>query len=355
MQPIPVEDRVPLADKVRTLKQSVAKAVTEEFFLRHPDWTARYGERGRERGIEDALYHLDFLAGAIETGSDAPFRDYALWTGGVLRARGIAPAFVAENLRQVRDALAPHLSATEGALLAEFIRSGCDAIETAPAAQRDGEEGDLDLTRSLFLQALLQGRRKAAANVALEALKAGHVIVDVYAEVLQEALYSVGARWETNEITVAQEHTATAITQYVLALLYERLAPAVTCRGKAVVAGVEGELHQVGANMVADALEADGWDVRFLGTNMPHDGILKVVQEHEADVVGISATMLFNVPKVRRLVAEVRQRSGEKVRVVVGGGAFRSTPKLYAEIGAAGSAPGLREAIILLRGLAQKE
>ena len=160
-------------------------------------------------------------------------------------------------------------------------------------------------------------------------------------------------RWEANEITVAQEHTATAIAQYVLALLYERLRPEEIRRGKAVITGVEGELHQVGANMVADALEADGWDVRFLGTNMPHEGILKVVQEHEADVVGISATMLFNLPNVRRLVAEVKQGSGEKVRVVVGGGAFRSAPKVYVEMGADGSAPGLREAINLLRGLPQ--
>ncbi len=308
MQPIPLEERVPLADKLRTLKQSVAEAVTEEFFRRHPDWLVRYGERGRQRGIEDALYHLDFLAGAIEAGSDAPFQDYARWTAGVLRARGIAPAFVAENLRQVEEALAPHLSEIEGAL-AGRVHSGWDVMPSRadPAERRDDEGGALALTRSLFLQALLQGQRKPAATVALEALNAGHAILDIYAEVLQESLYSVGRRWAANEITVAQEHTATAITQYVLALLYERLEPADTRRGKAVITGVEGELHQVGANMVADALESDGWDVRFLGTNMPHEGILKVVQEHKADVVGISATMLFNLPKVRRLVAEIRQ------------------------------------------------
>lgn len=353
MLSIPLSERVLFSDKLRTLKQSVAEAVTEEFFRGHPDWSARYGERGRQRGIEDALYHVDFLAGAIEAGSDAPFKDYARWTAGVLRARGIPSDFFAENLRQVKEALAPHLSGTENALLAEFIWGGCDSIEADPAERKVSEGGELALTRRLFLQAILQGQRKPAATIALEALNAGHGILNVYAEVLQEALYSVGCRWEANEITVAQEHIATAIAQYVLALLYDRLKPPDTRRGRVVITGVEGELHQVGANMVADALETDGWDVRFLGTNLPHEGILKVVQEHEADVVGISATMLYNLPQVRRLVAEIRQRFGGKVRVVVGGGAFRSSPKLAAEIGADGAAPCLREAIILLRGLAE--
>ena len=107
MQPIPPEIRIPLADKLRTLKQSVAEAVTEEFFRRHPDWLVRYGERGRQRGIEDAQYHLDFLAGAIEVGSDAPFKDYTRWTARMLLSRGIAQDFVAENLRQIEESQRP--------------------------------------------------------------------------------------------------------------------------------------------------------------------------------------------------------------------------------------------------------
>jgi methanogenic corrinoid protein MtbC1 len=350
MQPVPLEARVRLTDKIRLMRQSVAAAVTEEFFCRHPDWLIRYGERGRLRGVEDAVFHLDFLAGAIEAGIEAPFKDYTRWTAGMLNSRGIAPVFVAENLLQVKEALSSHLSEPEVALVAEFIRAGCEAIEADPVHRKDSEEGDLHLSQSLFVQALLQGQRKAAATIALEALSAGHAVLDIYAEVLQAALYDVGRLWAANEITVAQEHTATAIAQYVLALLYERQRPDDTRRGKAVVTGVEGELHQVGANMVADALETDGWDVRFLGTNMPHDGILNVVQEHQADVVGISATMLFNLPKVRRLVTEIRQRVGEQPRIYVGGGAFRSAPNLYAEIGADGFAPGVREAIVLVRG-----
>lgn len=352
MQSFSLAERVALADTIRQLKQPVAEAVTDQFFLLHPDWALRYGERGKVKGIEDARYHIDHLAGAIEAGNVAPFEEYCRWTAGMQRSRAILPLFLVENLQQVEKALAPSFSEQEGEFLAEFIRVGCKAIEGSPNERKEEESGELVPTRNLFLQTLLLGQRKAAATVVLAAVNAGYAILDIYAEVLQEAMHGVGRMWELNEITVAQEHTATAITQYVLALLYDRLKPAEIRRGKAVITGVEGELHQTGANMVADALESDGWDVRFLGTNMPHEGILQAVQDHKADVVGISATMLFNLPKVRRLMADVRQMSGQKVRVVVGGGAFRSVPNLYAEIGADGSAPGLRETIALLRAVA---
>ncbi len=73
-----------------------------------------------------------------------------------------------------------------------------------------------------------------------------------------------------------------------------------------VLTGVQGEMHQVGANMVADVLEFHGWEVRFLGTNLPQAGILRVVEEQRPDVVGISATMLFNLPRVRELIESIR-------------------------------------------------
>jgi methanogenic corrinoid protein MtbC1 len=110
---------------------------------------------------------------------------------------------------------------------------------------------------------------------------------------------------------------------------------------------VEGEQHQVGPNMVADVLESAGWDVRFLGTDTPAAGVLQAVDAHRADVLGISATMLFNLPNVRRLIAEARAVPGRNLRVILGGGAFRATPELYKELGADGVALDVRAALRL--------
>ena len=165
------------------------------------------------------------------------------------------------------------------------------------------------------------------------------------------AQYEVGRRWERNEISVATEHVATAITQYVMAQLYGHLEIPETVRGNAVVTGVEGELHQLGANMVADVLEAEGWNVRFLGTQLPHGDVLGAVEDHEPRLLGVSATVLFNLPAVGRLIEDARSRFGSELRIVVGGGAFRSNPEVWRELGADGFGRELRESVAMVEWL----
>jgi len=223
---------------------------------------------------------------------------------------------------------------------------------TEPAAAGAGAAVLLEETKALFLEAILDGDRASAVRVALRALEAGADIGDVYVDVLQESLYEVGRLWEANKISVAREHLATSISQFVVGQLYERLPRSTAVRGRLLLTGIEGEMHQVGGNMVADILEADGWTVRFLGSNVPGPDILDAVEDHKPDVLGISCTMLQNIPHVASLVGSVRERYGDRAPLVVlGGCAFRESPDSVAELGADGWAPDLRAAVILLRGL----
>lgn len=86
-----------LADRVRAHADAVAEEVTDEFLRVHPDWLDRYGARARIMGIEDARYHITFLAGAVESGAPTAFSEYARWTARVLASRGIASVSLAEN------------------------------------------------------------------------------------------------------------------------------------------------------------------------------------------------------------------------------------------------------------------
>lgn len=203
--------------------------------------------------------------------------------------------------------------------------------------------------RDRFLQAILAGQRRQALAIAREALREAPSLPDLYIEVFQDGLYEVGRLWETNAITVATEHLATAVTQYVLAQLYFENPSPPAERGGIVITGVQGELHQVGAHIVADALEYHGWDVRLLGTDLPVDDVLDATAKHNAEVLGISVTMRGNVPAAARLIAAGRARFPGRLRIVVGGGAFRSAPHLAGEIGADSFARDVQEAIRLLR------
>jgi MerR family transcriptional regulator, light-induced transcriptional regulator len=341
-------ERRALGEKLRAGRSTIAESVNEEFFRRHPDWRERYGQKGVEHGREDACFHIDFLRGAVEADSVASFQDYASWTAGMLSARGIAAEFLAENLRQVGDAARTLLSPAEQEHLESYVRVG---IAAACQAQREGPR-ELELTCRLYTEAILRGERRGATAIAMEAIENGTSLLDVYVDILQAAQFEVGRRWETNRITVAEEHMATAITQYVIAQLYSRIERTEALKGRMVLAGVQGELHQVGSNIIADALEANGWDVRFLGTNMPHAGILRAVEEHRAGILGISVCMLLHIPQLITLIESAERAFGRNtVRVIVGGGAFHRAPDLWKEVGAHGFGRDARHALEVIETL----
>jgi methanogenic corrinoid protein MtbC1 len=335
------------ADEIREVSPAVAVAVTAAFLDRHPDWRVRYGARATTEGVKDAGYHLAFLAGAVESGHAEAFASYAQWAAGVLAARGIAPMFLAENLEQLRLALEQRLPADRLATFTPCFRAAAEALAGDAVASSPSV---LNLTADVFLQAITTSQRHAAVQIAREALAGGLSLQQLYVDVFQPALYEVGRRWEANLLTVAQEHIATAITQYVMAQVYEAPDDRAISRGPVVLTGVEGELHNIGAVMVGDLLETAGWRVRFLGSNLPAASILSIVRETMPSHIGISATMLFNVPAVRQLIAAIRAEFRGPIRVVVGGAAFRTAPDVWRQIGADGFGADLRSAQALFSG-----
>ena len=330
-----------LADILRTVSPAVSISVTDIFLERHPDWRVRYGARAVTHGIQDAGYHLAFLAAAVEGDDPGAFASYARWTGRVLASRGIATTFLAENIAQVRDALTSRLTSEQSTALARYFDAALEALAAEPAFP---PTAPLTVTADVFLQAILSGQRHAAVRIAREGLRNGATVPDLYFDVFQPVLYEVGSRWESNQLTVAQEHMATAITQYVMAQIYEAPDETAPPKGHVVLTGVEGELHNIGAVMVGDLLELDGWRVRFLGTNLPAGAVLSAIRESVPTHVGISATMLFNVAAVRQLIAAIRSEFEDRVRILVGGAAFRTAPGLWRQVAADAYASDLRAA-----------
>jgi methanogenic corrinoid protein MtbC1 len=144
---------------------------------------------------------------------------------------------------------------------------------------------------------------------------------------------------------------ASAITQWVAANLYSRLRKPREPIGKALLFGVEGELHQLGVQFMADVLELEGWSVIFLGTNTPTAAALATIDQHHPDVVGLAATMLFSLPATLDAVAEIRGRHPE-LPVVVGGRAFTDAADACREAGVIGVADSLESGRTLLAGVA---
>jgi methanogenic corrinoid protein MtbC1 len=173
-----------------------------------------------------------------------------------------------------------------------------------------------------FLAAQLAGDRQAALRVLVEeGLGRGLSLPDLHLKVIQPAQYEIGRLWQENRITVAREHLATAIAQLGLAHLYRHLPRDPPNGRKVLLACVEGELHEVGARMASDFLEMAGFDVTFLGANVPTDSLVRMVGELRPDLVALSVSITYHLPALRGAVAALREAT-PKLPILVGGGAF---------------------------------
>lgn len=200
-----------------------------------------------------------------------------------------------------------------------------------------------DVGRFLSLQ--LAGDRRGALGFVDDAVRAGRPAVDVMLGVVQEAQREIGSLWEQDRISVAQEHMATAISQLVLAHLYHR-APLTARNGrKVLIACVPGELHDFPARLVADALDLAGYDVRFLGADVPADDIADAVRSERPDLVALSITMPFNAPALASACARVRAVAGADLPIAVGGHACRWSNALAEQVSAHVTADDARELV----------
>lgn len=191
---------------------------------------------------------------------------------------------------------------------------------------------ELAAVRTQYLEAQLAGNQRGALRILHEALEQGHAVAHLQRDVIQAAQLEVGRLWQENRISVAHEHMATAISQVALVHLAEHVQPAAARGRTLVIACVEGELHDLPARLVADYLECAGFDIRFLGANVPSESLASVVAFERADLLALSITMSFNADGLRSAVGSVRARC-PSLPILVGGNALAWLPELAAQLG----------------------
>lgn len=198
--------------------------------------------------------------------------------------------------------------------------------------------------RERFVGLILAGDRGGALELSRAALV--HGVEYLYEEIVRPALERVGQMWLRGEITVADEHLATAVVQTVVGALYvDFVWPP---RGPpAIVACVEGERHELGPRMVADLLTLDGWDGLFLGADVPMRSLLDMVRRVQPVLVAVSATTPAHRDALERTVQELRALS-PTLKILVGG-RVTDPAEFAAPPGADARAGTAREAVEVAR------
>lgn len=326
----------------------LAEAVTARQYEAQPELAARYGEMGRVKCVQDANFHLSYLADSVSASSPLLFSDYIAWAKVMLSARGVPATHLSRNISIMHEVVREKLPSQLAVVIDEYFEAGLNklpSVSTEPSTLLEGAGPHTALARE-FLKLLLSGERHVASRLILDAVDSGVPVKDIYLHVFQRSQRELGRLWQLNQISVAQEHYSTAATQLIMAQLYPSIFRTEKNERKIIATSIGGELHEIGVRIIADFFEMEGWDTYYLGANSPTAAIVQAIADRRADILAVSATMTFHIRAVENLIATVRASADSNgVKILVGGYPFNLEPELWKRVGADGYAADASEAI----------
>ncbi|KQX90836.1 cobalamin-dependent protein [Streptomyces clavifer] len=183
---------------------------------------------------------------------------------------------------------------------------------------------------------------RAAAEVAFSALDDGIDAESVLLDVIAPVQARVGTEWAANRLSVAQEHAASAIAERIIAALAHHPSLRTTPHlGRVTVACVDQEWHVLPARLLAEVLTLRGWQVDFLGAQVPTPHLIGHLHSHGADVVALSSSIPTRLPSAH---AAITACQAVGVPVLVGGAAFGPDGRYARLLGADAWEPDARGA-----------
>ncbi len=191
-------------------------------------------------------------------------------------------------------------------------------------------------------------RDKAAAltKAAIDAKVPAQEILDV----MVGAMDVVGQRFQKNEIFVPEMLIAARAMKEAMGLLEPVLVAAgITPVAKAVIGTVEGDLHDIGKNLVAMMWKGANFDVIDLGTNVSPQKFVDAMRANNAQIVGLSALLTTTMPAIKTTVAAIKAAGFGVTKIVIGGAPV--TQEYADEVGADGYAPDAASAVDVARSL----
>ncbi|MCK8817726.1 corrinoid protein [Natroniella sulfidigena] len=189
-----------------------------------------------------------------------------------------------------------------------------------------------------IVEEVIAGNVAGVAELTQELVDEGAKPSDIIKDGLVAGMDVVGGRFKKNEMFVPEVLIAAksmhAGMDIVKPLLTDGESSSV---GTVVIGTVEGDLHDIGKNLVAMMLEGAGFEVIDLGIDLPADEFVEAVKEHQPDVVGISALLTTTMPAMEETIKTLEEAGvRDQVKIMVGGAPV--SQEFANEIGADGYA-----------------
>jgi 5-methyltetrahydrofolate--homocysteine methyltransferase len=195
-----------------------------------------------------------------------------------------------------------------------------------------------------------KGNRNEAKRITQELLNAGVPPLKIVEEGLVPGMAAIGEKFKNNQVFVPEMLIAARAMKECMAFLEPLLVNAgIKPKYTAIIGTVQGDLHDIGKNLVAMMWKGANFAVVDLGTNVPAEKFAAAAKEHNADVVGLSALLTTTMPAMKSTVAALKQAGLTNVKVLIGGAPI--TADFAKEIGADGFAPDAASAVDVAKQL----
>lgn len=186
-----------------------------------------------------------------------------------------------------------------------------------------------------YLQPLLAGRRAECFGLINEAVRNGASSRELLCDVIWPAMAQVERLFQDDRINAAVEHMASRINRTVVDQLQLTLGASPSNGKRVMITCADRPQEELGAEIVGDLLQADGWEVYFVGGGVPDDEILATVGQLRPQVLLVFGALPEAVPNTRALIERIREvGTCPTMNIVVIGGIFNRAEGLWREIGA---------------------
>lgn len=174
---------------------------------------------------------------------------------------------------------------------------------------------------SLLSKAIDEGNREKAVQLTTEALSADASPPDIITHGLQVGMGVVGEKFSSGEYFLPDMLMAARAMTAALEILKPLLeGTSMATMGRVVIGTVEGDMHDIGKNVVATFLKGNGFEVFDLGSNVPDKKFIDEVREKKADILGLSALLTTTMPNMGRVIKALGEAGlRSSVKVIVGG------------------------------------
>jgi 5-methyltetrahydrofolate--homocysteine methyltransferase len=197
--------------------------------------------------------------------------------------------------------------------------------------------------------AVINGQKKLAVELTQQCLADGEDPGEIIEQRLVPGMAIVGERFKCDEIFVPEMLIAANAMKASLGILEPLLAASGTkAAHTALIGTVQGDLHDIGKNLVGMMWKGANIEVIDLGVNVTPAAFAAAVQEHRPDIVGLSALLTTTMPGMKKAVEAVKS-AGVPVKVIIGGAPV--TAEFAAEVGADGFAEDAASAVDVALGL----